>query len=310
MEKILFCRVADMDYYDGIKDGDIPRNSGSYPKETNSGGEIKNFHLYEDNKYYGFVETGIQRGKHKQLHIERIDDSSKKSNFISGVTVVFCASENEKGNVIVGWYKNATVFRHLIKENDKIYNIVSDKENVFLLEREKRNYFIPNARSGKIGIGRSHVWFADKDTPEVKEIVDNVLTYINNYDIINSFAYSDTFGEVFFESGLHIKKLINTYERNIKARNDCIKQKGCCCEICGFDAKKVYGEEFAGKIHVHHIVPISQRTEKYQIDSAQDLIPVCPNCHMILHTEVNGRYLSPEELKKRYEKIKKESNSK
>ncbi len=29
----------------------------------------------------------------------------------------------------------------------------------------------------------------------------------------------------------------------------------------------------------------------------KDLISVCPNCHAMLHRKINGKYITPEELK-------------
>ena len=64
---------------------------------------------------------------------------------------------------------------------------------------------------------------------------------------------------------------------------------------------KEYGPEYANKIHVHHIIPVSEIGEEYVIDPITDLIPVCPNCHMVLHT---GEGISVEELKKKVKKTK------
>ncbi|MBR5982567.1 MAG: EVE domain-containing protein [Bacteroidales bacterium] len=73
------------------------------------------------------------------------------------------------------------------------------------------------------------------------------------------------------------------YERNINARQECIDKKGCKCAVCDMDFEKVYGELGKGFIHVHHVVPVSERGGVYEIDSAKDLVPVCPNCHAMLH---------------------------
>jgi 5-methylcytosine-specific restriction protein A len=39
----------------------------------------------------------------------------------------------------------------------------------------------------------------------------------------------------------------------------------------------------AGFIQVHHTVPLSSIGTEYVIDPIRDLIPVCPNCHAMLH---------------------------
>lgn len=84
---------------------------------------------------------------------------------------------------------------------------------------------------------------------------------------------------------------VNCYERDSDARRKCIEYYGSTkCQICGFDSAKYYGEEFQGLIHVHHIVPISERGGEYKLDPKRDLIPVCPNCHMILHSNRVKKY--------------------
>lgn len=37
-------------------------------------------------------------------------------------------------------------------------------------------------------------------------------------------------------------------------------------------------------MHVHHLVPVAYIGEHYQVDPINDLRPVCPNCHAMLHT--------------------------
>jgi len=91
--------------------------------------------------------------------------------------------------------------------------------------------------------------------------------------------------------------IVNFYERNDKARRDCVKANGHICKICKFDFSGVYGDEFEGKIHVHHIKPLSEIDETYEVDPVNDLIPVCPNCHMVLHSKKNGVY-TVDEVKK------------
>ena len=50
------------------------------------------------------------------------------------------------------------------------------------------------------------------------------------------------------------------------------------------DFEKVYGEVGKGFIHVHHITPISDKRGKMHLVNPEiNLIPVCPNCHAMLH---------------------------
>lgn len=75
----------------------------------------------------------------------------------------------------------------------------------------------------------------------------------------------------------------NRYERNREAREKCVLLKGCRCVVCGFDFKETYGEIGEGFIHVHHVTPISYKGKDYTLDIANDLVPVCPNCHAMMH---------------------------
>lgn len=76
---------------------------------------------------------------------------------------------------------------------------------------------------------------------------------------------------------------VNMYERNRNARDTCIRYYGAKCIICGFDFETKYGEIGRNVIHVHHLIPLSEIGEKYKVDPIEDLRPVCPNCHVIMH---------------------------
>ena len=88
--------------------------------------------------------------------------------------------------------------------------------------------------------------------------------------------------EQYFE-GASQKVSVNTYERNAEARAKCIEHYGYVCAVCSFDFQKFYGPIGKNYIHVHHIVPLSEINKKYKLDPLKDLIPVCPNCHAIIH---------------------------
>ena len=77
-------------------------------------------------------------------------------------------------------------------------------------------------------------------------------------------------------------------ERNLVARNQCIEHfrdsNGLIsCQICQFNFYKVYGPLGKDFIHVHHLEPMSDRVGEYEITPCRDLIPVCPNCHAMIH---------------------------
>lgn len=91
---------------------------------------------------------------------------------------------------------------------------------------------------------------------------------------------------------------VNIYERNPEARKICIKKHGCKCVVCGMDFQATYGELGKGFIHVHHIIPLHSIKSDYVVNGETDLIPVCPNCHAMLHKNVEGKFLKAEDLRK------------
>jgi len=105
----------------------------------------------------------------------------------------------------------------------------------------------------------------------------------NNY---NKIIYPDEIAKQTLVEGAKKKTIVNSYERNPQARKICIKEYGYKCTICKFDFEKVYGEIGRDFIHVHHLKPLSEINEEYRIDPFQDLRPVCPNCHAMLHKNI------------------------
>lgn len=98
-----------------------------------------------------------------------------------------------------------------------------------------------------------------------------------------------------YQEGTRVKITSYRYERDSKARQACLEYFGTNCSVCDFDFGMIYGGIGEGFIHVHHLVPISERDTEYSVDPKEDLRPVCPNCHAMLH-RTNPPY-TIEELK-------------
>ena len=88
-----------------------------------------------------------------------------------------------------------------------------------------------------------------------------------------------------YREGAVTKITVNRYERDRNARKACINHYGYECCACGVSLEAVYGEVAKGFIHVHHVKPIADVKEEYHLDPIEDLRPVCPNCHSILHLQ-------------------------
>jgi hypothetical protein len=77
--------------------------------------------------------------------------------------------------------------------------------------------------------------------------------------------------------------MVNAYERNPVARATCIEYYGYSCYVCGFNFEAQYGEIGKDYIQVHHLIPLSIIAKKYQVNPIEDLRPICPNCHAMVH---------------------------
>ena len=121
----------------------------------------------------------------------------------------------------------------------------------------------------------------------VRECKDKGLLefLLHPHQMVNEDVYDVDYpedDEALYEGALMTVKA-NKYERNQKARRECVAKKGYQCLVCGRDFEGTYGEIGKGFIHVHHLTPISSIGKEYQLNVDTDLAPVCPNCHYMLH---------------------------
>jgi 5-methylcytosine-specific restriction protein A len=129
---------------------------------------------------------------------------------------------------------------------------------------------------------------------------DNLLKYIETYfsDNYQTDFFPDTVKEDETEyEGAKKSVIVNKYERSSKVRENAVNYHGLNCKVCDLNFKKMYGEIGEDFIHIHHLIPIHEIGKDYKIDYKNDLIPVCPNCHSMLHRKLNGKEPTLEELK-------------
>jgi 5-methylcytosine-specific restriction protein A len=86
-----------------------------------------------------------------------------------------------------------------------------------------------------------------------------------------------------YTEGAVVSVKVNRFERSGKARDACVAKHGSRCAVCDFDFAERYGEVGKGFIHVHHKRPLAKLKVTYRLDPEKDLVPVCPNCHAMLH---------------------------
>src|SRR5438874_468189 len=79
------------------------------------------------------------------------------------------------------------------------------------------------------------------------------------------------------------------------------------CNFCSFDFSAVYGEWGRGYIEIHHQKPIfqyeEQDTAKFLEQALQNVVPLCSNCHRMIHREKNAP-MPVEELRHLIEQVR------
>ncbi|PAP75076.1 HNH endonuclease [Rubrivirga marina] len=82
--------------------------------------------------------------------------------------------------------------------------------------------------------------------------------------------------------GGRVRVWVDRYERDPALRDACLAHYGSVCRVCEVDMAETYGPLGAGYVHVHHVRPLAAGGER-ETDPVADLVPVCPNCHAMLH---------------------------
>lgn len=203
MKPIIFCNIAYMKYYKGIIKGiDEPVNGGAYVKKNNDAHEAYNFDCFrgegdETDFCIGFVMLAQSlKNKTSQLHIEKINGCqlSKNEESVDGVTVVWCAKPDKiDGMRVVGWYKDATVYRcpqyELRNEREQEFNFIAKKENCVLLPEKERlssKWIVPSSGHNgyDFGFGRSNLWYAQgtENNSRLKRYIERLSAKIGKYN--------------------------------------------------------------------------------------------------------------------------------
>lgn len=129
--KILFITIDWMKYYVG---------EGDEEKEVPSCGY--NFQ-YNNGYYYGYGK-GLEA-----IEIQKLEGVSLEDEKIEGVLIVWLAPNRKGETCIVGWYKDATVYKEAITELtldserfERAYSIIAPASGAILLPVEERGYVV------------------------------------------------------------------------------------------------------------------------------------------------------------------------
>ncbi|MHA3091314.1 HNH endonuclease [Acinetobacter brisouii] len=143
----------------------------------------------------------------------------------------------------------------------------------------------------------------------IKILLEHIAKQFPPFEEETDYADEANVKSDLFPEGAKQTVQVNRYERNPAARAKCIEIYGARCTICKMSFEETYGTFAKDFIHVHHKTPLHQISENYEVNPETDLIPVCPNCHAMLHRHENGKPIEVEQLKQLYEDQKKLSRS-
>lgn len=162
MRNAVLFNVAWMREYQGPTPWDKPINGGKWVEENGEGAEMWNF----------LPANGVCRGYVRStgggsLDLRRLGGSDA-DECADGVTVIFSATRRGGGRVVVGWYKDARVWRsgQRIQESGprKGWEFIAEaaEGDCFLLRPDDRVLSVPRAAKGVWGVGQANVRYLDE----------------------------------------------------------------------------------------------------------------------------------------------------
>ena len=158
--------------------------------------------------------------------------------------------------------------------------------NVFLAEEDRFEEYLKCLKNWQNPfceeLLKSLLDWQNQNPLQIQESVTTTRLFPDEVDAVQTFPDEVDTVQTFREGAVR-QVLINAFEREPKARQKCIDYHGSSCSVCDFNFGKVFGELGKGFIHVHHLKPLSEIAQEYEIDPIKDLRPVCPNCHAMIH---------------------------
>lgn len=227
-----------MKFYQGPKPGDEkPIGGGSY-----NTGEIGH-EAYNYSNINGFLYGYFQPHMKSpyEINLGRIEQRFTNKKIDNILVIWFATNPIDKGQVVVGWYKNATVFRSIHSPNmlpqreNYNYNIKARKKDCVLLPISKRKFPVGHGIKGKKegNPGQANAFYVLDDQGHPKDLnnpdnawITKVIEYVENYggsiiasredevqeDILTSEHSSGGQG---FQSDVEVRLMVESHAMNI-----------------------------------------------------------------------------------------------
>lgn len=175
MNRILLGRVGWMKFYAGSQSGDERPVGGGQFNLEDVGSELDNF---KDDKgfLYGYVRAS---GGGTGANLRRIDPHAL-GDALGDCTLVFVAKHKTVGQVMIGWYRDATLYACERYRNGRPYLAKTPTTRAVLLPTERRQFNIP---MGASGMGRANMFYVFDDNgkrrnrPWLRKLFDFIREY-------------------------------------------------------------------------------------------------------------------------------------
>jgi hypothetical protein len=285
--RVVFARVGWMDFYNGTY-SERPKGGGKY-NQGEIGHEAYNFKVVKD-MLYGYFQPQMAASS---VRLDRILAGATGSD-LSDVLVIFVATWPQgslrQGQVIVGWYGDATVYRTAQKaapgrpSAEFGYFCKSAAAKAVLLPPANRTCAIP---SGKGGIGRANICYplTTGGTPKSEPWITHAISFVTQYEGPNLLI--DTLADI----EPNVANLVENARRRAEGQG------------YGLSAK----ERAAVEALAMQAAAMHFSQQGYQVDDVSRHKPydlVCKNGIEELHVEVKGTttsgksvFLTPAERK-------------
>ena len=289
MAPMILCNIAWMLRYRGRTAYDTPIGGGRHPDKE----EVHNFDPF-DGEMYGYVPAigrtinvariGPVRGGATCPGTSGVGCCNTRTD---GVDVVWTATSPNRGRVLVGWYRNATVFRHLQGYERGSYQIKARAVDCHLLPVQERKTNIELARvRGPGHPGHSPVWFAESDyAAKLRRSLLRLVARAQR-QIFDRYDLETRAG--LLEPGRRPpqgtkrpwrdQRQVDVVARDPEVHAWILKNSGGRCEMCGAAAPflRPGGSPY---LEIHHV----DRLADGGADIPDNAVALCPNCHREAH---------------------------
>jgi len=169
---------------------------------------------------------------------------------------------------------------HFKDPTKKVFQVNIDFDN-FLNPFTENNLALEEIESN---ITSDQFWTPHQSGIQIRnEVVYNLEMLWNDFIIKKGSGLTTTSIQSLFE-GVPYEHVIKSYERSKYAKQLCLAEYGYECSVCEMNFEKTYGLDIGKNfIHVHHLNEMAMLNAGRYTDPVNDLRPVCPNCHAMLH---------------------------